>query len=184
MRLFVALPLATPARDALGALIAGWQRLDWPVRWVARESLHLTLRFLGEMPGESLEGIRSALDESAARMGPIELVPRAVEFHPARRARVLWLALEPVPALELLAHRLEQGLAGQPGMRELDGPFRPHITLGRAVRDARVPRAAFGVVAEAVIPDAWLASRVVLYQSELGGGPPRYIERHAVELRA
>lgn len=184
MRLFVALPLADRERAALAALVALWQPLDWPVRWVAPGSLHLTLRFLGEAAPDAEPAIRSALDSSAQGAGPIDLVPRAVEFNPSRRrARVLWLALEPVPALELLAHRLERALAGQ-GMRELDGTFRPHVTLGRLVRDARLPPEAIRVVAGAPVPAPFVADRVVLYQSELDGGPPRYVERHAVSLRA
>lgn len=184
MRLFVALPVPDRERDALAGLLAGWRPLDWPVRWVRRESIHLTLRFLGELPGESLPGLCTALDASAADTGRVELVPRGVEFYPSRRPRVLWVALEPVPALELLAHRVERALEHLPGVRPVDGPFRPHITLGRVARDGRVPAEVHRRVAGAALPGAFLAERLVLYESELDGGAPRYLERHVVELVA
>lgn len=184
MRLFVALPLPGRARDAVAALATQWRPLGWPVRWVAPESLHLTLRFLGEVAPGAMPAIRNAVEDSARGTGAIELVPRAVEFHPSGPgARVLWLALEAVPALELLAHRLEQGLASH-ASRELEGPFRPHITLARVARDARVPGSAVRLVAAAAVPDAFLAQQAVLYQSELGNGPPRYLEQHTVPLEA
>lgn len=184
MRLFVAIPLPDATRDQVAALVTGWQPQAWPMRWVAPRSLHLTLRFLGDVEPGTVGAIADVLDGAVPGAGPIELVSQAVEFSPSRsRARVLWMAMEPVAHLELLAHRLEQGLAGFAG-REAEGPFRPHVTLARVRRGARVPRDAQGQVQQAVLPGACLAERVVLYQSELDGGPPRYFERHAVALGA
>lgn len=184
MRLFVAIPLPDHTRDALAALVAGWQAQDWPVRWVAPQSLHLTLRFLGDVEPGTVQAIGGVLDGAVPGAGPIELVPQVIEFIPSRtRARVLWLAMEPVPGLELLVHRVEQGLAGL-AVREVDGPFRPHVTLGRVPRGAGVSREAMEQVQAAVLPGGFLAERVVLYQSALDGGPPRYLERHVVPLGA
>jgi 2'-5' RNA ligase len=184
VRLFVALPLPRSACDELVGLVTPWQRRAWPVRWVPPASLHLTLHFLGEVSPEAEPALQSALERSADGTGPLDLVPGAVEWYPSRRRpRVLWLALEPLPALELLAHRVARGLAGQEAGL-LTGTFRPHVTLGRVRPDATVPASARDEVAAAVLPSPWQAERVVLYQSELDGGPPRYLERHTVMLQA
>lgn len=178
MRLFVALPLPSQVRQELVEVVTRWRQLQWPLRWVNPESLHVTMRFLGEVDPADESRLRTALDECGKGTGWIDLVPQAYDFSPARRPRILWLALEPVPALELLAHRVALGL-GAPGD---EGVFRPHVTLGRVAHGARVPADAFAAVRAAPLPAASGTDELVLYQSELDGGPPRYSQRHAVML--
>lgn len=181
MRLFVALPLPVEIRRELAGVVAEWRRLQWPFRWVASDALHVTVRFLGEVNGEDEPRIRTVLDACGQGTGWIDLVPSAYEIRPTRRRpRLIWLALEPSPALELLAHRLGVALGGTDG--EEGAAFRPHVTLGRITQEGRLPGDASGIVASTALPQAGGTGALVLYESELDGGPPRYTARHAVSL--
>jgi 2'-5' RNA ligase len=181
MRLFVALPLPVETRRELAGVVAEWRRLQWPFRWVAPDALHVTLRFLGEVDREDEARIRDVLDECGRGTGWLDLVPTAYEIRPTRRRpRLIWLALEAVPALELLAHRLELALGASESGE--GATFRPHVTLGRIVHQARLPGNASDVVAGATLPGPAGTDELVLYQSELDGGPPRYTARHVVSL--
>ena len=140
MRLFVALNLPDMARQALWRAAAPLRELGLPARWIRAEGLHLTLKFLGEVsPGQEAELI-GALGRSAA--GGPEPRPIALTLHDfgafpdVRRPRVVWVGIEPEPALELLQHRVEQEFAPL-GFPTEARPFRPHLTLARAERDAR-----------------------------------------------
>ncbi len=131
-RLFVALELPGPVREALAAVQAslraqGLERL----RWVRPEGIHLTLKFLGETPAARLGEIMAAL-EGAAGGGTLRLALAGLgTFGDRRGPRVLWVGLEgDRQRLERLQARVEEALAALRFPRE-GRPFSPHLTLAR-----------------------------------------------------
>ena len=107
MRLFVALPIPSAARRAIGTLIEDLRRADGAVRWVAEDGIHLTLKFLGDVPEARVPEIGDALGQTTpgTQALPVTLT-EAGGFPTLRHPRVIWLGLEGPPALELLAHRV------------------------------------------------------------------------------
>jgi 2'-5' RNA ligase len=104
-------------------------------------------------------------------------------FPAPERARVVWVGCEPVPPLELVQHRTEQEMEriGFP----LEGrPFHPHLTLGRAKRDARPSDFRdFAAALDALsVAGKVPVSTVDLMQSTLTPHGARYTRRHAVPL--
>ncbi|OLC78745.1 MAG: 2'-5' RNA ligase [Gemmatimonadetes bacterium 13_1_40CM_4_69_8] len=152
MRLFVALNLPPAVREAVWAAAAPLRELQLPVNWVRADGVHLTLKFLGEVSDEQEPELLAALaqaagsGEGASRGIPLALGGFGV-FPDLRRPRVVWVGVAPEPALELLQHRVEQAFAPL-GFPTEGRPFRPHLTLGRAARDAGAP--AFRGLAEAL----------------------------------
>jgi 2'-5' RNA ligase len=61
MRLFVALGVPSAVRKAFAALIESLRAISPQVRWVRPENLHVTLKFIGEIPEAKLAAIRSEL---------------------------------------------------------------------------------------------------------------------------
>jgi len=184
MRLFAALPLPSATVDAIAGLQAEWRGAGWPLRWVRPASLHVTLRFFGEVAAEVAEALGGMLDEAARGTGLLVLEPVALRPFPVgARARLVWLELAAAPALELLAHRVERGSAalGLPPARE---QFRPHVTLARVAREARLPRDAADRIAGAALPEVFSVDALHLMESHLGSGPPRYDVRHVSPLAA
>jgi 2'-5' RNA ligase len=138
------------------------------VRWIDPSNWHLTLKFLGEVPGERVSEL-SRLAGAAAARTPLTRsgLARLGAFPSPRRARVLWVGLEDAGgALAALAGRLEDRLGGA-GFRREPKPWRPHVTVGRL----RVP-APVGKALEAATPGTLEAppfpiSEVVLFRSHL-----------------
>jgi 2'-5' RNA ligase len=98
-------------------------------RPIAKERLHLTVAFLGELTPERFALARSV---PPIPVGEFELTLDAVGVWP--ESRILWLApLAPPLALGELAERLWDGLA-QHGFRAEDRIYRPHVTLARRAR--------------------------------------------------
>jgi len=108
-----------------------------PVTWVRPEGLHLTLKFLGEVEEARDAELRAALAEAggAGRAVTLEIGGCGV-FPDFRRPRVVWVGIAPEPALELLQDRVERAFAPL-GFPTEARAFRPHLTLGRATREAR-----------------------------------------------
>lgn len=189
MRLFVALNLPNAVREAAWEAAAPLRARDWPVKWVRPEGIHLTLKFLGQVSPEQEERLRSALARAAAPEGAdaeraLTLVLRGFGAFPdARRPRVFWLGVEAEPALELLQHRVEREFAPE-GFPTEARAFRPHVTLGRAARDART--AAFAGAADVLGALVFESSAVIdtvdLMESTLNPRGAVYHVRHRERL--
>ena len=104
-------------------------------------------------------------------------------FPDYHRPHVLWAGVTPDPALELLQHRVEQAFAPL-GFPTEARPFRPHVTIARAERDAR-PKA-FGGLAELLdgveFAETVTVEQVDLMQSTLQPGGSVYQVRHHERL--
>jgi 2'-5' RNA ligase len=184
MRLFVALPLPRPTLDAIAALQEGWRQSRWPLRWVPSASLHVTVRFCGEVTADVAAQLSDMLDQAARDTGMLVMEPTALRPFPGgARARLVWLELGAEPALELLAHRVEQGCASL-GLEPVRETFRPHVTLARVAGEARLPRDATERIAAAPLPAVFSVGELHLMESHLGSGPPRYDVRHVSPLAA
>ena len=137
MRLFIALTPPAEVQRAVWGAVHPLRSRELPVKWVAPEGVHLTLKFLGEVGEERRDELVAALRAAVAGSRPIALAVRGAGVFPdAARPRVFWAGVEPDPALELLADRVERGFAAL-GFPSEGRPFRPHLTLGRAGRSAR-----------------------------------------------
>jgi RNA 2',3'-cyclic 3'-phosphodiesterase len=142
LRLFAALELPPAALDALEAFRATADSDVW--RPVARESLHVTLAFLGatdaELAGPAGEALRSAATGPAPR-----LALGGALLLPPRRARVLAVKLDdPDGTLAGLQARVAEALAATGAYAPEGRAFRAHVTVARLRPRARAPRAVGG----------------------------------------
>lgn len=184
MRVFIALELDPRTRRDLARAI---QRLDdgaRGVRWVRPEQLHLTLKFLGDVPETEVPEACDLLDELADSNDPFDMTVRGLGCFPEQGAvRILWAGLdEPTGRLERLQRDIEELFAGegyQPEHRE----FMPHITIARvkegahhaALRERIAARGDFrGGISH--------VKEIVFFQSILGRDGAQYapISRHVL----
>lgn len=151
--MFVAVNFPAPMRERLWEAAGPLRAMNLPVRWVAADGLHLTLKFLGEVEEASLGNVGGALDEALAG---VRSLPVTVEgfgaFPDLSRPTVIWAGVVSDPALELLQHGVERAF-GPLGFPPEGRPFRPHVTLGRTRRDAS--RGAFRDLERALDSLAW-----------------------------
>ncbi len=65
------------------------------VRWVHVEGIHLTLKFLGDTPVASVEGVKAAFARAAEEVGPFRLAAKGLGCFPnMRQPRVVWVGVE------------------------------------------------------------------------------------------
>jgi 2'-5' RNA ligase len=151
--------------DALAPLRRRREKL--PVKWVRPENIHLSLKFLGEVDEAREPELRQALQRAAgSRTEPRPLtlqITRFGVFPDYHRPHVLWAGVTPDPALELLQHAVEQAFAPL-GFPTEARTFRPHVTLGRAARDAK-PRDFTGL--EEILDTTEFAETVTIAEVDL-----------------
>ncbi|HEX4601387.1 MAG TPA: RNA 2',3'-cyclic phosphodiesterase [Gemmatimonadales bacterium] len=182
--MFLALNLPPPVRQALWQATASLRALELPVKWVSPEGMHLTLKFLGEVAPERDAELGAALGRAAAGARAVALgLGGFGAFPDVARPRVVWAGVAPEPALELLAHRVEQEFAPL-GFPTEARAFHPHLTLGRAARTAR-PRD-FATLPAALerlhFAETVLVETLDLMQSALQSHGAVYNVRHSERL--
>jgi 2'-5' RNA ligase len=130
MRLFVALEIPSAVRENLAALLKSLRAVSPQTRWVRAESLHVTLKFIGEAPETKLADLRGAL--AGARCDQdVTLDFRGLGFFPGDEyPRVLWAGIEASANLKTLAADIEKAVE-KLGIPREQRPFSPHLTLAR-----------------------------------------------------
>lgn len=137
MRAFVALTPPPEVQRAIWDAFAPLRDRPYPVKWVRPEGIHITLKFLGEVIDDREPDLVRALgDVVGGARAIIMVVGGAGAFPDPERPRVFWAGVAPDPAIELLADRVERVFAPL-GFPTEARAFRPHLTVGRASRDAR-----------------------------------------------
>jgi RNA 2',3'-cyclic 3'-phosphodiesterase len=186
VRLFLALNFANDLRTRWHAETAPLRAaaVGEPVRWTLVSQLHLTLVFLGEQPTSVIEPLSTALDATARGHPALELTVGGVGAFPNwRRARVLWLAVQPTPGLSAVVAAVAS-ICVQLGLPGLDREFHPHITLGRV--DARTSQRsvrALAQIAESVVSrTVTRTSSIDLMASTLSVDGARHELQHAAQL--
>lgn len=173
MRLFTALELPLPVRDALlGAMggVAG-------ARWQRDDQLHLTLRFIGEVDRHQARDIAAALGSVNFVAFQLSLAAPGT-FDRRGRIDALWVGVSPQDAVAALARRIDQALQ-RVGVPAETRAFVPHITVARFGRTIG-PLGAFPMQPLPVEP--FDVTGFALWESVLShdGSDYRIIERYPI----
>jgi len=186
MRIFVALDIDDAIRERIQRFLDGVRGFAPDARWVPPESLHVTLKFIGEKPAETVEQIKHAL--SGVVSESFDLTFRGYGFFPTlKAARVFWIGIEAGAPLTTLATVVDEATSTL-GIPKEDRPFSPHLTLARGGGRSGAPgwrredqsNKNFQYLQEklAALPapefGTMTAREFFLYQSELMRGGSRY----------
>jgi 2'-5' RNA ligase len=138
MRFFIALDIDDPIRERITRFVDEVHNLSPDARWVKPESLHVTLKFIGEQPDDAVVKIKQALTDVSA--AATEITFRGYGFFPTpKSARVFWIGMESGPQLVQLAAAIDERMANL-GIKKEDRAFSPHLTLARAAGGSGSPR--------------------------------------------
>jgi RNA 2',3'-cyclic 3'-phosphodiesterase len=178
MRVFIALDIDDAIRQRIQRFMEGVSGFASDARWVRPESLHVTLKFIGEKPIETVEEIKRVL--SGIRAEPIQITLRGYGFFPtAKAARVFWAGIESGPQLTSLAKAVDETTFSL-GIPKEDHPFSPHLTLARGGGRSSAPGKNFQRLQEKLAPlptpefGTIAAHEFFLFQSQLSRGGSRY----------
>ncbi len=137
MRAFIAINIPAPYREALAQRAAELEQNARDLRWVNQQNMHLTLAFLGEVPAQNVDSIRSGMDVAAHGHSAFSLGFGGGGTFPRRgEPRVAWVGftgdLDAARDLQADVSKAMRGL----GLRVDQRPFSPHVTVARINRQA------------------------------------------------
>lgn len=133
VRSFIAISLPEEVKVGLAQLQAQLKSGEpSSVKWVDPFSVHLTLKFLGNVAVDKVDKITKAMEKAAQGISPFHLEVKSLGAFPnLRRVQVVWVGINgEVKKLSQLQQRIESNLSPLGFTPELR-PFAPHLTLAR-----------------------------------------------------
>ncbi|HYW74391.1 MAG TPA: RNA 2',3'-cyclic phosphodiesterase [Pyrinomonadaceae bacterium] len=192
-RIFIAIEIPSSIRRLLTDYIEQL-RGEFPetrASWSREDNLHLTLKFLGDVPVTRIPDLAAACTDAAGTLGPFELaISTTGTFPPHGKPKVLWVGVgdaQPVPAsrqnLSSLQASLESACAAHGFARE-ERTYHPHLTIAR-LREAKKSRALAERHRQLVVgPRNFQVSEIVLFRSELSSRGSKHTALSRHELAA
>jgi 2'-5' RNA ligase len=159
IRSFVAIELPEEAKKGLSRLRRELERDEHRfVKWVEPGGIHLTLKFLGNIPSKRVAEITEAIGKATQGISPFHLEISGIGAFPsAKQVRVFWVGVGgEVDKLSRLQQNVDSALAAL-GFAKEERPFVPHLTLAR-IREGASPleRRSFGeLVGSAIFEDKY-----------------------------
>jgi len=139
IRTFVAIELSADIQSELTRVQEMLKEKIAPphLRWADPANVHLTLKFLGNVPLDRIQEITAALKEACAGLSPFIMEVFGLGCFPSTsNPRVIWVGVqEETGSLRRLEERVEESLAVL-GFKPERRSFRPHLTLGRVRKQA------------------------------------------------
>lgn len=176
IRSFLAVDLPRAVKDRLARYITLLKPETAGIKWVNPDQVHLTLKFFGAIPEETVTAIGPAVSRTVQGCPPFDLILQGVGGFPnIRRPRVIWAGLGgDREALKQLWLRLEDAFFVM-GIPREERPFNPHLTLGRNKTGAP-SETLFLRLANWKEPESepFAIRELVLFRSDLKPGGPVY----------
>lgn len=184
IRTFIALKLSPEVEEELGQIIGELRKAGGGAKWVDPASIHLTLKFLGEINQAKLAEVCAAVQDAAHTAHAFQLQLQGTGAFPSfRNPRVFWVGLKEQNSDQLirLQEQLEQRMEACGFPRE-KRPFSPHLTLGR-VRDPRAAQAGARLLQTiSPAPLSFPVEELLVMRSELAAGGARYSVQKSFRL--
>ena len=187
LRTFIAVEMPPRVKARAAELIGKLRASGAEVNWVRPEQMHLTLKFLGEVPDVETPDICRVVKQVATDFEPFEIICRGAGAFPSnQQPKTLWIGVEDgAEELKRLQSALDEALKSELGIAKEQRGFHPHLTIGRVKGgDPQSRRELAGVLSELEDFDADLAviDEVVTFASFLDRKGPTHDALDHAEL--
>ena len=200
MRIFIGIDLDDEIRGKIARFLEGVSPFAPEARWVRPESLHITLKFIGEQKTAQVEAITQKL--RGVESGPFKIRLSGYGFFPtAKSPRVFWIGIHAGAELAKLAGDVDAATATL-GIPREEREFSPHLTLARSGgrsgdpkwRKGDAPNSTYATLQKRLAamsePDSdtlnlgsMTADEFILYQSQLSPAGSKYTKLERFPMR-
>ncbi len=172
IRLFTALEIPDQVAEKLVRLQRGIEG----ARWIDRADLHITLRFIGDVP----ENVAADVDDALALIPvtPFEIELEGVGEFGGERPNALWAGVKMSEPLRILQGRHESAMR-RIGLKPETRKFHPHVTVARITRASVMDVGHYIAANNLFAAPRFTVERFTLFSAKGGtGGGPYVVEKH------
>jgi 2'-5' RNA ligase len=175
VRIFLAIDLPTKLLELLEEYQNRLRSAQADVRWVRPSNIHLTLKFMGELPESDVVKVVETCKDVCRGEGAFSLNLEGTGAFPnQRRPRVLWVGLAgDAGRLSGLQGRMEQAL-GKVGFPAEGRAFSPHLTIGRFRSERNLAKLLEIASRSKIASEPFPVEEVLIYESRLTPQGPQY----------
>lgn len=179
LRTFIAIELSGSVLAKAGQAVKLLQTSGAEVNWVDTRNMHLTLKFLGDVPETETPEICRVVADAASKVEPFEIICRGLGAFPKVDApRAIWIGIEQGKEELIELHAaLEKGLHEELGFSKENRRFQPHLTLGRLRHESDPCRQSLSELISGGAnfdADLTVVEEVVIFSSFLGRNGPQH----------
>ncbi|MEZ6096365.1 MAG: RNA 2',3'-cyclic phosphodiesterase [Pirellulaceae bacterium] len=186
IRTFIAVDIAPVVKAVAKKQIRVLERFVSGYRWVDPATMHLTLKFLGNVPDVEIPQLCRLVEGAVANHPIFDIGIRGVGAFPsADRARVLWLGVDDYDGeFTSLQKDIDDVLRKEMGFQPEARDFKGHLTLGRSIEQPRFSRALADHLAENADVEfgGMEVDQVIIYSSFQDKGGPTYTAMDTIDL--
>ena len=188
LRAFIAVELPLEIRQNVQQATSSLRRDTGSlIRWVALENMHLTLKFLGDIPSENVEVLTHMIHTQADSFNSFDIHLSGIGFFPGpKRPRVIYIGIQAPAALEAFQRQMESATR-RLGYTPEERAFAPHLTIGRVRQhvSANERQKIRHALEESTIdsPGTARVNSVHLYKSDLKPNGPVYTKLYSAPLK-
>lgn len=173
MRAFIAVDLPETIKENLIRFIDDCRRIQTRlIKYVEKENLHLTLKFLGEAESNRIEGLSKEL-RTIKSARPEILVRNTRGFPNVFFPKVIWAGIQENENLNLLFMKIEE-YSVKSGFEKENRSFNPHLTIARVKGNPDKELLTFLKENKNLDFGSFKADEFKLYESKLTSGGPVY----------
>jgi 2'-5' RNA ligase len=134
MRIFIGIKMDAVVHERIERFLKPFKKMSTPIRWTKIENVHVTLKFIGDVPDREVKRIEERLgkeDFGGVTNGPLDIkLSGCGAFGKRGGLSIFWIGIDRNPGLKKLYHKIEDTIAPL-GIEKETRPFKPHITVGR-----------------------------------------------------
>lgn len=175
VRAFIAIELNEALRRQLEATQTKLRTSAADVKWVEPKNIHLTLKFLGDVPKEKLDDLCAAIENSISGFKKFEFQVNGLGCFPLKGTpRIIWAEVGlGDDLLSRIVGSLEKYIRSFCEEKD-DKKFSPHVTLGRVRSNKNISNLAFLLKQDIELREKQIVDHITLFQSDLSPSGPIY----------
>ncbi len=183
IRTFICIEVPRAIKERIESLQLALRRNNAQISWVKPSNIHLTIKFLGDVPLSKIESLCDSVERAAKGLSEFDIeVSTAGCFPSARSPRVLWVGLGNMPdGLKQLHANVESELA-RAGFPREQKRFSPHLTIGRVRGPQNAAQTAEDLIAQGFAQETFRATEVIVMRSELNSSGSIYTPQAIIKL--
>lgn len=185
LRTFIAIELPDDVRENIWrAESVLKERFQRGVKWVKKENLHLTVKFLGMVYRDMISVVLDELRAALRKCSQVSVQVNGVElFPPGKKPRVVCVTAHKDPRLEVIAKSVDGRLA-RLRIKKDHRRYLPHITIGRIKTRTVEGLEGFDLPSLGEKMGTLPVTQLSFFMSEFGPGGPTYTRLGRVEIGA
>jgi len=184
IRSFIAIPLPESMKAHIRKIQDNIRSKGLKLRLVKPENIHLTLKFLGDIPLPGIDAVSGAIAQTSENFKPVTLGAKGIGVFPGiKNPRILWVGLKgETHSLIQFQQSLEENLIPL-GFEKEKRSFKAHLTIAR-IKDRVSPKDLLQVIEKYgnIESETFTAHEIILYQSFLKPTGAVYTKLKAISL--